>query len=144
MAFDSRGWAQIGMSALSAYTGGAAGMAGAAGGGGMFGAPSSSGSSGFSGGIGSGLDGSGWAVNFSGSQTATSTPTRTTNYSDSVATMPRQSQPQPMVQPLPDWQGLPFVASSGNGIAGGAFAGNNWMWWALGGLGLLAVWRLKK
>jgi hypothetical protein len=142
MSINSQGWAQIGMAALSVYTGGATGAAGmaGAGGGGLFGAPSSSGSSGFSGGIGSGQDGSGWAVNFRGTQTATSTPTRTTSYSDSVGQMPAQGarQPQPLVTQAGDWQGLPFVAQSGGAM------GQNWTWWVLGGLGLLAVWRLKK
>lgn len=86
-------------------------------------------SSATSGGFGNGLDASGWAVNFRGQQNATSTPSRS------------YSTAQPVVQPMQDWTGLPFVGPSAAMQAAG---GSNWMWWAVGGLGLLAIWRLKK
>lgn len=87
-------------------------------------------SSATSGGMGNGLDASGWAVNFRGVQSASSTPSRS------------YSSPQPLVQQQADWQGLPFVAGPGSSVP--QMAGGNWMWWALGGLALVAVWRLKK
>lgn len=102
----------------------------------MFGAPS--GASGFSGGIGSGLDGSGWAVNFRGNQSASSTPTRITeNSANGSATMPGGGG-MPLVRQPADYQGLPFVAE------GGGMGGNTMMLLALGGLALVVVWRLKK
>jgi hypothetical protein len=144
MAINSQGWAQLGMTALSAYTGVPLSAGASRGGGGsLFGAPSESTSSGFSGGIGSGLDGSGWAINFRGTQTATSSPTRVTDYSNGDARMP-QGQQQPVVMREPDAHGLPFMASgqtSGPALAGG---NNMLLWVALGGLALVAVWRLKK
>jgi hypothetical protein len=102
----------------------------------VFGAPS--GASGFSGGIGSGLDSSGWAVNFRGNQSASSTPTRITeNSANGSATMPPSGMP--LVRQPADYQGLPFMAEGGGGMGG-----NTLMLLALGGLALVVVWRLKK
>lgn len=146
MSLNSQDWTQIAATAVSMYTGGAYGAAaGSAGrGGGVFGAPSNAQSSGFSGGIGSGLDSSGWAVNFRGTQTATSSPTRVTDYSDAqMPGAPQQAQP-PVVR-VPDRAGLPFVGQPGQ-VAGqfAGIGGNNLTWVALGVLGLAVVWRLKK
>lgn len=117
-------WVNAALAAYSAYNGGSYGGGGGGGGGTSAIAPSSA----VAGAYGSGLDSSGWVVNFSGTTSA--------SYAK------QEAPTTPAASSAPS---LSFVPIGSDGLAAApALQAGGWTTWAMLGLLGLALWRLKR
>lgn len=123
-------WAMAALAAYDAYNGGSGRVGGSSGGGGGGSAPANPATA-TAGAYGSGLDASGWIVNFSGTTSASYAKQETPQ------TPAASSPPSLAFQPLPvTWGGMDQAIAPS--MAGGATT------WVLLGLLGVALWRMKR